>query len=74
VKAKLCVEIDGSQHYTEEGKQKDTLRDKYLNGQGIEVLRFSSIEALQNTDGVLQSIYETIHHRDLLKTPSQPSP
>jgi very-short-patch-repair endonuclease len=73
-KTMICIELDGSQHYTGEGKQKDAVRDKYLNMQGIVVLRFSSIEALQNTDGVLQSIYEAIHNKNLSKTPSPPSP
>ena len=69
-KAKLCVELDGSQHYTDEGRQKDEMRDSYLQEQGVEVLRFSDIEALKNTNGVLQTIYEKVHERLQDETPS----
>ena len=31
-KAKLIIEIDGSQHYTEEGRQKDEFRTEILEG------------------------------------------
>ena len=57
---KLCVELDGSQHYVDEGKRKDEIRDMYLHGEGVEVLRFSDREALTNRHGVLQTIYEKI--------------
>ena len=67
---KLCVELDGSQHYTEEGKLKDEIRDMYLHREGVEVLRFSDREALTNTNGVLQTIYEKIQVRLQVETPS----
>ncbi len=69
-KVKLCVELDGSQHYTDEGKRKDNSREQYLQEQGVEVLRFSDIEALNNTIGVLQTIYEKILERLQDETPS----
>jgi very-short-patch-repair endonuclease len=69
-KAKLCVELDGSQHYTNEGIQKDLARDRYLQEQGIEVLHFSDIDTLKNTSGVMQAIYEKIQERLQHETPS----
>ena len=63
VKAKLVVELDGGQHSTDEGIAKDKKRDAYLQENGIKVLRFSDIEVLQNTNGVLQAIYESIKER-----------
>ncbi|MDO4583779.1 MAG: DUF559 domain-containing protein [Planctomycetia bacterium] len=39
-KAKLVVELDGSQHRTDEGKFYDQERTLFLNQEGIEVLRF----------------------------------
>jgi very-short-patch-repair endonuclease len=56
--AKLAVELDGSQHYTEEGKEYDFHRDKFLQAQGVTVLRFSNREFLTNQDGVMQVIWE----------------
>ena len=59
-KAKLVIELDGGQHNTEEGIIKDQIRDAYLNENGLEVLRFSDIEVLENITGVMQTIYEAI--------------
>ena len=51
-KAKLVVEIDGSQHYSEEGKLKDEKRSEFLEGYGITVLRFSNYDVDTNFEGV----------------------
>ncbi|MBR1552478.1 MAG: endonuclease domain-containing protein [Schwartzia sp.] len=40
--AKIAIELDGSQHYEDEGRVKDEKRDKYLNERGITVLRYSN--------------------------------
>ncbi len=73
VKARLCIEIDGSQHYAEEGLRKDEIRDKYLNSEGIEVLRFTDYEVLKNTVGVLDAIFEKIQQRLESEIPPQSS-
>ena len=62
-KAKLVLELDGGQHYTAEGIAKDKKRDAYLKEHGLEVLRFSDIEVLQNTSGVIQTIYDKIKEK-----------
>jgi len=69
-RAKLCVELDGSQHCVEEGRRKDLVRDAYLRKHEVQVLRFSDVEALKNTAGVLQAIFEKIHERLRHETPS----
>jgi very-short-patch-repair endonuclease len=71
IEAKLVIELDGSQHYTEEGRQKDILRDEYLKQQGLTVLHFSDYEALTNTDGILQTIFLYVNNRgnDPLSSP-----
>ena len=69
-KALLCIELDGSQHYTENGMKRDWKRDTFLQSAGIIVMRFSDIDALKNTRGVLDSIYETIQQRLKSETPS----
>jgi very-short-patch-repair endonuclease len=54
---KLVVEVDGGQHFTEAGKQKDMVRDKYLNSLGLKVLRYSDKEVYENINNVLEEIY-----------------
>ncbi len=61
-KQRLVVEVDGSQHYTEKGKEYDRRRYHFLRQQGFRVLRFSSSEVLQNTDGVLNTILEYLQN------------
>ena len=41
-KAKLIIEIDGSQHYTEYGFQKDEFRTEILEGYGLKIIRFTN--------------------------------
>ena len=55
---KLIIELDGGQHYSDEGMERDGIRAKYLSGLGFSVLRFSDLDVLKNMDGVLQRIYE----------------
>ena len=40
--AKLVIEIDGSQHYTAQGKEYDEKRTAVLEQRGLSVLRFSN--------------------------------
>ncbi|MDR1123243.1 MAG: endonuclease domain-containing protein [Elusimicrobiota bacterium] len=60
IKSKLIVELDGSGHYLEEGKQKDAERDGYLKSKGFRVLRFANSDILNNFDLVLENIYKEI--------------
>ncbi len=41
-KAKLVIEIDGSQHRTEKGKEKDEFRTSVLEEYGLKVIRFTN--------------------------------
>jgi len=43
-KAKLVIELDGMQHYTLEGMAYDEERSAYLEGLGVEVVRFQNRE------------------------------
>ncbi len=63
VEAALVVEIDGSQHYTKEGRAADRRRETYLSHMGLKVMRFSNLEVMNNLDGVLQSIEEYVRSR-----------
>ena len=59
-KANLVIEIDGSQHYEKENKEKDKIRDDYFKKLGLNVLRFNNLEVLKNIDGVLKKICEEV--------------
>jgi very-short-patch-repair endonuclease len=62
VKEKLVVEVDGGQHYTDEGMKQDNRREQFLQSQGFRVLRFSNIDALKNEDGVIEKIVEKLRN------------
>ena len=55
-KAKLIIEIDGSQHYTEEGRYKDEFRTEILEGYDLRVIRFTNIQINTNFPGVCEYI------------------
>ena len=56
-KAKLVVEVDGGQHYSYDGTQKDRVRDAYMSQHGLKVLCFSDREIFENIDGVVEAIF-----------------
>jgi very-short-patch-repair endonuclease len=53
----LIVELDGGQHYTDEGIEKDKERDTYISEKGYKILRFSDREVFENLPGVIERIY-----------------
>ena len=55
-KAKLIIEIDGSQHYTAEGIQKDEFRTEILKGYDLKVIRFTNRQINTNFQGVCEYI------------------
>ena len=55
-KAKLIIEIDGSQHYTEEGKQKDEFRTEILEGYDLKVIRLTNHQIHVNFSAVCEYI------------------
>jgi very-short-patch-repair endonuclease len=54
---KLVVEVDGGQHAN---SPRDIVRDRYLEGEGFRILRFWNNDVLQNTRGVLETIYSIL--------------
>jgi very-short-patch-repair endonuclease len=54
----VIVELDGGQHYTEEGMRRDQIRDNYIESLGFKILRFSDREVFKNIEGVLERIFE----------------
>jgi len=56
----LIIEVDGSQHLTPNGIEKDKNRDLYLTSLGFRVLRFNNREVLKSCDSVLNCIVDVI--------------
>ena len=54
--AKLIIELDGSGHYTEEGKQYDEERTAFLEEYGLTVIRIPNTEIHKNFRDVCEYI------------------
>ena len=54
----LVIELDGSQHFEDKGKQADLDRDSYLRGLGLRVLRYSNLDVNRNFRGVCEDILQ----------------
>ena len=55
-KAKLVIEIDGSNHLTAQNKEKDEFRTSILEGYGLKVIRFTNRQIDKNFDLVCRYI------------------
>jgi very-short-patch-repair endonuclease len=53
---RLCIELDGTAHYTEKGYEYDSARTEYLSTLDIRVIRFENENVFENTEGVLEEI------------------
>ena len=53
-KAKLVIELDGSQHYEEKAQAYDAARDMYLQAYGLSIIRIPNSEINDNFDGVCE--------------------
>ena len=60
--AKLVIELDGSQHYEDPGRQADRVRDTWLEGQGIRVLRYSNADINFRFREVCQDVLNHLEH------------
>jgi very-short-patch-repair endonuclease len=58
-RARLVIEVDGSQHYSDEMIRTDRTRDDYMKTCGLKVLRFNDIDVLTNVEGVVESILQS---------------
>ena len=55
-KSMLIVELDGGYHFTEEQQKEDAIRQSWLEHMGYNVLRFTNVEVLFDTDNVISKI------------------
>lgn len=51
---KIAIELDGSQHFEEEGQLRDREQDTFLSQKGIIVLRYSNAGVNSRFEGVCE--------------------
>jgi very-short-patch-repair endonuclease len=68
--AKLVIELDGGQHFSNEGERADARRSAVIEATGFKVLRFSNLDVMTNRAGVLETIATIVAER--APTPALP--
>jgi very-short-patch-repair endonuclease len=68
--AKLAIELDGGQHFSDEGERADARRSAVIEAKGFKVLRFSNLDVMTNRAGVLETIATSV--ADRAPTPTLP--
>jgi len=63
---KLGIELDGKNHFSDNGYESDQIRTAYLNSLNIRVIRFENKEVFEQLEGVLEEI------RQNFTTPTPP--
>jgi adenine-specific DNA-methyltransferase len=63
LEARLCVELDGSQHLHGDQLDADRKRTSAMNASGFEVLRFDNRQMLLETAAVLEVILKALQDR-----------
>ena len=60
---KIVIELDGSQHYQQDNRRKDALRDAYLESLGCQVLRYANSDVNLRFESVCEDIYNHIKEK-----------
>jgi very-short-patch-repair endonuclease len=61
--AKLVIELDGGQHFSDTQEAADTRRSAIIEAKGFRVLRFSNRDVMTNRVGVLETIAAAVDAR-----------
>ena len=61
--AKLVIELDGGQHFSDHAEQADAARSAVIEANGYRVLRFSNHDVMTNRTGVLETIAAAVAER-----------
>ena len=59
-RAKIVIELDGSQHYEPEHRRMDLARDEYLAALGLQVLRYSNADVRERFSAVCTDIWKHV--------------
>ncbi|WP_284125331.1 endonuclease domain-containing protein [Parerythrobacter aestuarii] len=57
---RLVIELDGGTHASDEAHEADACRTRFLHAQGYTVIRFWNHEVMDNVEGVLRRIEQTL--------------
>lgn len=60
--ARVAIELDGAQHFTDEGLKRDEERTAYLNELNIRVIRFENARVFEDINAVLTEIRGLLDH------------
>ena len=60
-RARLIIEVDGSQHGFDQNRRSDEVRTEWLEAEGSRVMRFWNHEVLGGIDVVLDTIYAALY-------------
>lgn len=71
-KLRLCIELDGSVHDSDEQQQRDAERTMFLNQNRIKVIRFKNEEVEEDIEKVLSTIRKYINDEICLFRPPTP--
>ena len=64
---KLGIELDGKDHFSDNGYERDEIRTAYLNSLHIRIIRFENKEVFEQLEGVLEEIRQNLPPQPLLK-------
>lgn len=71
-KAKLEIELDGNQHYTQESLAADHKRDEYFAALSIKVVRYRNRDVMTNIDGIIADILHNVRSNEASSITSKP--
>jgi len=74
VELRLTIEIDGADHVTEDGRQRDRVRDDFLSRHGYRVVRISGYDVLREPSSCRARIVEQVQQRMREMESGRPSP
>ena len=61
--AKLVIELDGGQHFSDQSERADAARSAVIEARGFRVIRFSNHDVMTNRAGVLETIAAAVAER-----------
>jgi very-short-patch-repair endonuclease len=61
--AKVVIELDGGQHFSDQAEAKDATRSAAIETKGFQVLRFGNHDVMTNRAGVLETIAAAVAER-----------
>ena len=74
VDLKIDLEIDGKDHFSDEGKARDTRRDAFVRSQGWTVLRIAGFRVTQDPRSVREEIEAVVKEKQQAPHPRPLSP